>query len=81
MELGILRQKKGYDELESRIGRQFVPLREVTSAEVAEICRVNGLQSSTSINKVLKEADEVANDLRRVKRSVYKELQQYTLTN
>ena len=81
MEHGILRQKKGYDELESRIGRQFVPLVPVTSHEVAEICRVNGLSSQEAITKVTKEASEVANDLRRVKRSVYKELQQLTLFN
>lgn len=81
MEQGILRQKKGYDELESRIGRQFVPLRPVSSAEVAEICRVNGLNTQEAIQKVTKEAAEVANDLRRVKRSVYKELQQLTLFN
>lgn len=78
MENGIIRQKKGYDELESRIGRQFVTLHAVTSAEVAEICRVNGLVGTAAINKVTKEAAEVQNDLRRVKRSVYKELQQLT---
>ena len=81
MENGILRQKKGYDELESRIGRQFVPLKSVTSAEVAEICRANGLDDHEAITKVTKEASEVNNDLRRVKRSVYKELQQLTLFN
>lgn len=79
MEQGILKQKKGYDELESRIGRQFVPLRAVSSAEVAEICRANGLQQQDAITKVTKEAAEVSNDLRRVKRSVYKELQQLVL--
>jgi len=81
MENGIIRQKKGYDELESRIGRQFVPLKAVTSAEVAEICRVNGLESHEAISKVTQEASEVNNDLRRVKRSVYKELQQLSLFN
>lgn len=81
MENGITRQKKGYDELESRIGRQFVPLKAVTSAEVAEICRANGLESHEAITKVTQEASEVQNDLRRVKRSVYKELQQLTLFN
>ena len=81
MENGIIRQKKGYDELESRIGRLFVPLKAVTSAEVAEICRVNGLDSHEAISKVTQEASEVNNDLRRVKRSVYKELQQLSLFN
>lgn len=76
MENGILRQKKGYDELDSRIGRQFVPLHAVSSQEVAEICKANGLISAAAINKVTQEAAEVQNDLRRVKRSVYKELQQ-----
>ncbi|MBQ7899333.1 MAG: ATP-binding protein [Bacteroidales bacterium] len=79
MEQGILKQKKGYDELDSRIGRQFVPLKAVTTDEVAEICRANGLQKQEAISKVTKEAAEVSNDLRRVKRSVYKELQQLVL--
>lgn len=81
MEKGIERQKKGYDELESRIGRRFVPLRSISSAEVAEICKVNGLQTTESISKVTREAAEVRNDLRRVKRCVYSELEQLSLFN
>ena len=72
---GVLRDKKGYDELESRIGRRFVGLTPVSSAEIEQICYANGLNDSKAIAKVKKEALEYGNDLRRVKRSVHKELE------
>lgn len=71
---GVLRDKKGYDEMESRIGRRFVNLTPVSSAEIEQICYANGLQDPRSVAKVKKEAMEFGNDLRRVKRSVHKEL-------
>ena len=74
MRNGVAHDKKGYDELESRIGRRFVNLSPVTTQEVEQICYANGLQESASINKVKKEAAEFGNDLRRVKRAVESQL-------
>lgn len=74
MRRGVTRGRKGYDELESRICRRFVPLDLVTAAEVEGICRANGLDDAAAIKKVIAEAHSCGNDLRRVKKSVHKEL-------
>ncbi|MGM9753858.1 MAG: AAA family ATPase [Candidatus Cryptobacteroides sp.] len=74
MRRGVIRGRKGYDELESRICRRFVPLDLVTAAEVEGICRANGLEDSAAIRTVLSEAHSCGNDLRRVKKSIHKEL-------
>lgn len=71
---GVARGKKGYDELDSRICRKCIPLDLVDSSEVQAICELNGLTDRQAIRRVLEDADSCANDLRRVKRSVHKEL-------
>ena len=74
MSRGVESGKKGYDELESRICRRFVPLDLVKSDEVESICHINGLTDRAAIRTVLEEAHECGNDLRRVRKSVHKEL-------
>lgn len=81
MENGLNRAKKGYDELDSRIGRRFIPLPLVKSAEVAAICKINGLEDKAAITNVIKEAAECGNDLRRVRRSIQKEMKKLSLSN
>ena len=71
---GVLRGKKGYDELESRICRSYVDLTPVSSAEVEQICLVNGLQANEGISRVKSEGGKYGNDLRRVKSCVRTEL-------
>lgn len=71
---GVSRGKKGYDELDSRICRKFVPLDLVGAPEVQAICELNGLTDRAAIHRVLKDADTCGNDLRRVKKCVHKEL-------
>ena len=71
---GVARGKKGYDELDSRICRKCIPLDLVDASEVQAICELNGLTDKQAIRRVLQDADSCANDLRRVKRSVHKEL-------
>ena len=70
---GVQSGKKGYDELESRISRKFVPLSAVNSVEIEAICRANGLEDAAAIRRVQSEASGCGNDLRRVKESVKKE--------
>lgn len=67
---GIEKGKKGYDELESRISRRFVPLSSVNAAEIEAICRANGLEDDAAIRRVQHDASGHGNDLRRVKESV-----------
>lgn len=81
MENGLNRAKKGYDELDSRIGRRFIPLPLVKSTEVAAICKINGLEDKAAVTNVIKEAAECGNDLRRVRRSIQKEMKKLSLSN
>lgn len=79
MSKGLKLDKKGYEELYSRIGRKFVPLSGVTEYEVNAICRSNGLTDDHAIASVIREAGEMRNsqtefDLRRVKKSIHKQL-------
>ena len=81
MRQGLARGKKGYDEIDSRICRRFVPLDLVTMSEVEAICRANGLTDSAAIRTVKEECVTSGNDLRRVKKSVHKELKKLALKN
>lgn len=81
MRKGLGRAKKGYDELDSRICRRFVQLDLVSGDEVEAICIANGLSDKAAIRTVRKEAAECGNDLRRVKKSVHKELKKLSLRN
>lgn len=81
MRRGVTRGRKGYDELESRICRRFVPLDLVTASEVEAICVANGLTDRSAIRTVVGEAHACGNDLRRVKRSVHKELRKQAAMN
>lgn len=74
MRRGVTRGRKGYDELESRICRRFVPLNLVSAAEVEGIYIANGVTDKAAIRNVIAEGHSCGNDLRRVKRSVHKEL-------
>lgn len=77
---GVQKGRKGYDELESRICRRFVRLDLVNSNEVEGICIANGLTDKVAIRTVQREAAECGNDLRRVKKSIHKELRKLQIT-
>ena len=81
MRKGLARGKKGYDEIDSRICRRFVPLDLVNASEVEAICAANGLTDRAAVKTVKAEAASCGNDLRRVKKSVHKELKKLALRN
>ena len=66
---GRRKNKKGYTELFSRLGRKFISIKGVSLAEVTEVCKVNGLSNQEHIHKVF---NEFEGDLRRVERIVHK---------
>lgn len=43
MKAGVRLQKKGYDELDSRLGRKYIHLRGASEKEVYEVCTANGV--------------------------------------
>ncbi len=79
MAKGLKLDRKGYEELYSRIGRRFVPLSSITEYEVNAICRNNGLTEEKAIATVVKESGDYKKsqlefDLRRVKKSTHKQI-------
>ena len=68
---GVRYNKRGYNELWSRVGRKCIALRGVTPNDIAEICRQNGVTDTDAINRIINDCE---GDLRRVERRVYAEL-------
>jgi Cdc6-like AAA superfamily ATPase len=60
--------KKGYNEIYSRMGRKCIALNGLSKKDVAAVCVQNGITGQADIDKVVEDCD---NDLRRVKRKVY----------
>lgn len=78
---GVQYNKKGYDELDSRFGRNFIHLIGATLSDVKAICEANGIndhelqkaifQDASPVRKNIKEHFiQVVEDLRRVKRAI-----------
>lgn len=65
---GIKLNKKGYEEIWSRLGRKCVRLGGVSAADITAICAANGVTDMADIDGIIAESDS---DLRRVKRRVH----------
>ena len=65
---GIKLNKKGYNEIWSRLGRKCVQLKGVNAADIAAICEANGIVESREVDIVVADSES---DLRRVKRKVH----------
>ena len=86
---GVKLAKKGYDELDSRLGRRYIRLNGATFNDVQKICTANGITDRALQRAIFKEAGpvekmiatpegtqavRVVEDLRRLKRIVQREL-------
>lgn len=71
MQSGLRYNKKGYKEINSRIGRRFFEVHPTTRNDIYSICMANGLTGEGEIKRVLKDAETSENDLRRVKRMIH----------
>ena len=65
---GVRNNKKGYKELYSRMGRRFIELQGIGAADIAAVCKANGVDDPDLISKVVKDSE---GDMRRVKRQVH----------
>ncbi len=65
---GVRLNKKGYNEIWSRVGRKCIELKGVTADDIASICVANGVHDAKTIDKII---DDSESDLRRVKRRVH----------
>lgn len=73
MEAGLRYNKKGYKEINSRIGRRFFDVSPTEENDIYAICQANNLTDRTDIEEVLKDAKRSDNDLRRVKRCIHRQ--------
>jgi len=67
MNKGRAGEKMGYEEIWSRIGSNFIKLQVPNSADVAAICKANGITDKADIDAIFNDCD---NDLRRVERKI-----------
>ena len=79
IECGLSYNKKGYDEIHSRICRKFIELTPASSYEVAAVARANGIDDDKTIKAVVKDAATCNFDMRRVRREVHKQKRLATL--
>lgn len=68
LQKGVRLNKKGYNEIWSRIGRKCIQLRGVSASDVAKICEANGVTIAKEIDAVIDDCDS---DLRRVRRKIH----------
>ena len=73
MEAGLRYNKKGYKEINSRIGRRFFDVSPTEQNDIYAICQANNLTDRADIEEVLKDAKRSDNDLRRVKRCIHRQ--------
>lgn len=65
---GVKLNKKGYNEIYSRICRRFIPLNGVSNRDITMVCQANGLEDTDDIRDVI---DDSEGDLRRVRRRIH----------
>jgi len=65
---GVKLNKKGYNEIYSRIGRKCIELKGLSAADISAICQANGITVHNDIQDVIQDCES---DLRRVKRSIH----------
>lgn len=65
---GITLNRRGYTEIYSRVGRKFIELKGVSSTDIVQICKANGVSNAAVIKDIYEDSQ---NDLRRVKRKIH----------
>jgi Cdc6-like AAA superfamily ATPase len=60
--------KKGYNEIYSRIGRKFIELNGLSSSDIAAVCVANGIEDPRVVKEVIEDSEM---DLRRIKRKIH----------
>lgn len=82
---GVNYALKGFDEIDSRFGRNYIQLVGVTKSEIMMICKANGIENRAASAEIFNEGAPrqkningqvlmVVEDLRRIKRAVEREV-------
>lgn len=73
IDCGLRYNRKGYNEIHSRIGRRFFELEPTSGNDVSAICRANGLTDRNLVANVITSTEKSEFDLRCVKDAVHRE--------
>ena len=65
IENGVAKNKKGFREIWSRLGRKFIELTGITANDITAICVANGISENKIISEIIEDSE---GDLRRVKK-------------
>lgn len=65
---GVKLNKKGYNEIYSRIGRKCVTLKGLSASDISAVCMANGVTDKAQLQEIISDSES---DLRRVKRKVH----------
>ena len=65
---GVKANRKGYNEIWSRVGRKCVTLKGVSAADITAVCEANGVTDPRDIDIVINDSES---DLRRVRRKIH----------
>lgn len=72
MQNGLRYDKKGYNEIHSRIGRKFFELERTSAQDVYAVCVANGVSDRARVSEIVRDAEGYDFDLRRVRKCVHK---------
>lgn len=70
MENGLKHNKKGYQEINSRIGRKFYKISKNTANDVYAVCVANGIKEDKALENIIQDAASYENDMRRVTKKI-----------
>lgn len=70
MESGLKHNKKGYQEINSRIGRKFYKISKNTANDVYAVCVANGIKEDKALENIIQDAAGYENDMRRVTKKI-----------
>lgn len=70
MEIGLKHNKKGYQEINSRIGRKFYKISKNTANDVYAVCVANGIKEDKALENIIQDAASFENDMRRVAKKI-----------
>lgn len=73
IDCGLNHNRKGYNEIYSRIGRKFFKLEPTSCNDVFAICQANGLMDKKLIANVIDVTEKSEFDLRCVKDAIHRE--------
>lgn len=73
IEHGVNSNRKGYNEIYSRIGRRFFTIDPTTPMDVSAICHANGLTDNRQVSNVIMATEKEDFDLRCVKGAIHRE--------